>query len=222
MKENLTEIVFILDRSGSMVNVVADTIGGYNAFIENQKKEPGEARLTTVLFDDKYEVIHDAVDLREVQPLTDAQYYARGTTALMDAIGRTINNVGERLAMTPESERPSKVIFVITTDGYENDSREFTRPKIKEMIEHQTNKYNWQFMFLGANIDATAEAQSIGISADYAANYEATSKGTTSLYCTMDTAVSTYRAVGEVNACWADSLSDTNVDTLALNTKISG
>lgn len=206
MNNNLTEIVFILDRSGSMGPIAADTIGGYNTFIEKQKLEPGEAKLTTVLFDSMYEVIHDGVDIQKVEPLTSTQYWARGMTALMDAVGRTINSVGERLAATPEEERPGKVIFVITTDGLENSSREFTRTQIKQMIEHQTNKYNWQFMFLGANIDAAAEAVSMGIDAQYAANYSASDIGTKSVYATMDCAVSTLRATGCVTADWADSL----------------
>lgn len=206
MNNNLTEIVFILDRSGSMGPIAADTIDGYNTFIEKQKLEPGEAKLTTVLFDSIYEVIHDGVDIQKVEHLTSTQYWARGMTALMDAVGRTINSVGERLAATPEEERPGKVIFVITTDGLENASREFTRTQIKQMIEHQTNKYNWQFMFLGANIDAAAEAVSMGIDAQYAANYRASDIGTKSVYATMDCAVSTLRATGCVTADWADSL----------------
>lgn len=206
MNNNLTEIVFILDRSGSMDPIAADTIGGYNAFIEKQKLEPGEAKLTTVLFDSMYEVIHDGVDIQKVEPLTSEQYWARGMTALMDAVGRTINSVGERLAATPEDERPGNVIFVITTDGLENASREFTRERVKQMIEHQTNKYSWQFMFLGANIDAAAEAVSMGIDAQFAANYSASDIGTKSVYATMDCAVSALRATGSVSADWADSL----------------
>ncbi|MBR5879782.1 MAG: hypothetical protein IKY91_09505 [Akkermansia sp.] len=206
MNNNLTEIVFILDRSGSMDHIAADTIGGYNTFIEKQKQEPGEAKLTTVLFDSIYEVIHDGVDIQKVEPLTSTQYWARGMTALMDAVGRTINSVGERLAATPEEERPGKVIFVITTDGLENASREFTRAQVKQMIEHQTSKYDWQFMFLGANIDAAAEAVSMGIDAQFAANYSASDIGTESVYATMDCAVSTLRATGSVSADWADSL----------------
>lgn len=206
MNQNLTEIVFILDRSGSMAGVAADTIGGYNSFIEKQKEQPGEAKLTTVLFDDKYEVIHDGVNIHEVKPLTSNEYWARGLTALMDAVGRTINNVGERLAMTPEEERPGKVIFVITTDGYENDSKEFNRAKVREMIEHQTNKYSWQFMFLGAGIDAAKEAGSIGISCDLAASHAHGSTGYASMYCAVDAAITSYRAEGVVDKCWASAL----------------
>lgn len=207
MKENLTELVFILDRSGSMFGLEAETIGGYNSMIEKQKQEPGEAKVTTILFDTYYEVLHDAVDIQKVEPLTNTQYFARGGTALMDAVGRTINSVGARLASTPEEERPSQVIVVITTDGYENSSTEFTKPMIKEMIEHQTNKYSWKFMFLGANIDAAAEAQSIGISGDWSAQYVASEIGTKSVYACVDSMVSTLRSTGEVDcalsACYA-------------------
>lgn len=210
MNPNLTEIIFLLDRSGSMSHIADDTIGGYNSFIEKQKNEPGEARLTTVLFDDQYELLHDAVPLQDVQPLTRDTYFARGMTALMDAVGRTINSVGERLATTPEDERPSKVIFVITTDGLENYSREFDRQRVKNMIEHQTTKYSWQFMFLGANIDAAGEAESIGISRDYAANYAATDIGTDALFTTMSATVSDYRIKGAVDGAWASSLDACN------------
>lgn len=206
MKENLTEIVFILDRSGSMGSLTEDTIGGFNTFIENQKKEEGEAILTTILFDDKYEVLHNGVNLKDVKPLTNKEYYARGMTALLDAIGKTINTVGERLSKTKEEDKPSKIIFVITTDGEENSSREFTQLKIKEMIEHQTNKYNWQFMFLGANIDAVGTAQSFGISGQFAANYTASSVGTDALYNTLSKSVSICRSVGILDADWKNEL----------------
>ena len=136
MKNNLTEIVFILDRSGSMSRLVEDTIGGFNSFIETQKKEVGEAVLTTILFDDQYEILHNGVDIKNVKPMTTKEYSARGMTALLDAIGKTINNVGDRLNKTDDKDKPSKVIFVITTDGQENSSKEFTQKQIKEMIEH--------------------------------------------------------------------------------------
>lgn len=206
MKENLTEIVFILDRSGSMRSLTSDTIGGYNTFIENQKNEPGEAVLTTILFDDQYEVLHNGVDIKTVKEMTNKEYFARGCTALLDAIGKTINTVGERLKNTKEEDRPSKVIFVITTDGFENASKEFTQPNIKEMIEHQTNKYNWQFMFLGANIDAVGTAQSFGISAQFASNYSANSVGTDSLYRSVSKSVASYRTTGDISNDWKDDL----------------
>lgn len=202
MKDNLTEIIFILDRSGSMSRLTTDTIGGYNAFIDKQKQEPGEALVTTVLFDDKYEVLHDGVNLKDIEPLTDKQYSARGMTALLDAIGKTVNDVGDRLGKMAEADRPSKVIMVITTDGMENASREFIKKQIKEMIIHQTEKYNWQFMFLGANIDAVSEAEGLGISRGCAATYTASAAGTDQLYATMSRTVSAYRTKGKVDEDW--------------------
>jgi len=206
MKENLTEMVFILDRSGSMSNLTKDTIGGFNTMIENQKKEDGDAVLTTVLFDDMYELLHDGVNIQDVKELTNKEYYARGMTALLDAIGKTINTVGERLSKTKEENRPSKIIFVITTDGQENSSKEFTQKQIKEMIEHQTNTYNWQFMFLGANIDAVSTAQSFGISGQFASNYTANSRGTDALYTSVSKSVSSFRSMGAVDSDWKKGL----------------
>lgn len=202
MRENLTEIVFILDRSGSMGHLTNDTIGGFNSFIEQQKQEEGEAILTTVLFDDQYDVLHDGVDLNEIQQLTNKEYYARGMTALLDAIGKTINTVHSRLENTDEKYRPSKVIFVITTDGEENCSKEFTREQIKKLVEKQTKEHDWQFLFLGANIDAISTAQSFGISGQFAANYTASSVGTDSLYATLSKSVSNFRGMGEIQENW--------------------
>lgn len=193
LKKNLTELVFILDRSGSMYQLVNDTIGGFNSMIEEQKKEPGEAYVTTVLFDGQYELLHDHIDLKEVKPITDKEYYARGSTALLDAVGKTINSIGARLNNTPEDERPDKVIFVITTDGYENCSREFNRTQIKEMIEHQQNKYSWTFMFLGANMDAVSEAATLGINTNFAKTYTANSIGTESVYRSVSCAMASAR-----------------------------
>ena len=207
MNSNLTEIVFILDRSGSMMSLTDDTIGGFNSFIEKQKDEPGDALLTTVLFDDQYEILHNGMNLKEVQPITRDQYWARGMTAMYDAIGKTINEVGRRLSDTPEQYRPGKVIFVITTDGLENASREFTRIKVKEMIQHQTEKYSWEFIFLGANIDSAQTAESIGINKGFAADYCYSAQGTSSMYAAVDCAVTSVRNTGSVNACWADALS---------------
>lgn len=202
MKDNLTEIVFILDRSGSMGNLVNDTIGGFNSFIETQKQEDGEAVLTTILFDDKYEILHNGVDIKTVNPLTTKEYSARGMTALLDAIGKTINTVNERLNNTNEEDKPSKVIFVITTDGQENMSKEFKQAQVKEMIERQTNENKWQFLFLGANIDAVSTAQSFGISANFASNYSANSVGTDALYTTLSKSVASYRDMGVMKDDW--------------------
>lgn len=204
MKKNLTEMVFILDRSGSMGHLTDDTIGGFNSMIENQKKEEGEAFVTTVLFDDQYELLHDHIDIREIQPITNNEYYARGMTALLDAIGKTINSIGNRLSTTPEDERPDKVIFVITTDGFENASLEFAKSTVKEMIEHQQSKYSWTFMFLGANMDAVGEAASLGINTDFARTYTANTWGTQSVYTSMSKAMSCARStdfdVNDVNS----------------------
>ena len=196
MKENLTELVFILDMSGSMSSLANDTIGGFNSMIESQKAEPGEANVTTVLFDHDYILLHDHVSIANVNPLTNKEYSPRGTTALLDAIGRTVNSVGARLASTPEEERPSRVVVAITTDGYENASREFTKAKIKEMIEHQQTKYSWVFMFLGANMDAISEAASLGIGSDFARTYSTTTDGLNSVYTSMSCAVSGVRSAG--------------------------
>ena len=212
MKKNLTEMVFILDRSGSMYDLTDDTIGGFNSMIENQKNEPGEAYVTTVLFDHYYELLHDHVDVHKIKPITNNEYYARGRTALLDAIGRTINSIGNRLSETPEDERPEKVIFVITTDGMENASLEFTKQKIKEMIEHQQNKYSWMFMFLGANMDAVSEAASIGINTNYAKTYTASSIGTQSIYTSMSKAMSCARGVDNLD--WNSACCDEVVKAL--------
>lgn len=212
MNTNLTEIVFILDRSGSMMDLTEDTIGGFNSFVEKQKNEPGEALLTTILFDDQYDILHNGMNLKEVQPLTRDHYWARGMTAMYDAIGKAINEVGQRLSETPEQYRPGKVIFVITTDGMENASREFTQAKVKEMIQHQTEKYNWDFIFLGANIDSVQTAKNIGIRADYAADYVYNEIGVSSMYCAVDAAVSSARSTGTVSATWADALSTAEDD----------
>ena len=210
MKKNLTEMVFILDRSGSMQNLTTDTIGGFNSMIENQKSEDGEAYVTTVLFDDNYELLHNHVNIQDIKPITSKEYYARGMTALLDAIGKTINTIGNRLSNTPEDERPDKVIFVITTDGLENASREFNKKTVREMIEHQQDKYSWTFMFLGANMDAVSEAASLGINTDFAKTYTASNIGTQSVYTSMSKAMSCARSVDfDIKAC--DSTSYTAV-----------
>lgn len=177
MKKGLTEIVFILDRSGSMGGLESDTIGGFNTLIEKQKKEKGEAVVSTVLFDDKTEVLHDRIDINKIEPLSDKQYYVRGSTALLDAIGRAINHIGNIHKYAREEDVPEHTLFVITTDGMENASREFARDKIKSMVERQQEKFGWEFLFLGANIDAITTAKSYGIPSYMAANYNADSMG---------------------------------------------
>ncbi|MGE5473947.1 MAG: vWA domain-containing protein [Ignavibacteriales bacterium] len=181
MNMNLTEIIFLLDRSGSMGGLESDTIGGFNAFIEKQGRFKGKTIVTTVLFDDRYEILWNGIDANEAK-LTDNEYFVRGRTALLDAVGKTILDVGYRLSKIKEDERPGKVIFVITTDGLENASCEFTYEKVKELIIHQQEKYNWDFMFLGANIDAAKEADSLGIGRKNAISYEASKAGVRVMY----------------------------------------
>lgn len=188
MNKNLTEIVFLLDRSGSMAGLESDTIGGFNAFVKKQSHLEGSTIVTAVLFDDKYEVVWNGMDSTKVK-LTDEEYYVRGCTALLDAVGKTILNVGHRLSRTNKDKAPGKVIFVITTDGLENASSEFTYDKVRELIHHQQDKYNWEFIFLGANIDAAKEANSIGISQQDAYNFEASEDGVESMYNTVCEAV---------------------------------
>ena len=192
MKKNLTEIIFLLDRSGSMRGLESDTIGGFNAFIESQNQLEGETIVTSVLFDDKYEILWNGIDASKVK-LTEKEYYVRGCTALLDAVGKTILDVGARLSKTDEDERSSKVIFVITTDGMENASREFTYEKVREFIKHQQEKYNWEFIFLGANIDAAKEANNIGIGMDNAYNFESSKDGVEKMYCMVSKVVAEKR-----------------------------
>lgn len=207
MRENLTEMVFVLDRSGSMSGLAADTIGGFNELIEKQKKIEGRAYVTTVLFDHEYEVLHDHVALEEVAPLTDKEYFARGSTALLDAVGRTIDAVGARLAAAPEEERPAHVVFVITTDGMENSSREYTAQRVRGMIEHQQQKYSWQFVFLGANMDAVSEARKLGISAKYAADFTPSHSGVRKMYSmALHDVVMCTRIGSDMGSAWKSSL----------------
>lgn len=206
MKKNLTEMVFILDRSGSMSGLESDTIGGYNSLLAKQKSEQGEAIVTTVLFDDHYELLHDRINLKGVKPITEKEYFVRGSTALLDAVGKTINKTGNVMKNTAEDERAEKVLFVITTDGMENASKEFNYDKIKSMIEHQKSKYNWEFIFLGANIDAIAEAEKFGINADRAANYHADSEGTELNYAVMSDAISELRMSKALSPDWKDKI----------------
>ena len=208
MKKGLTELVFILDRSGPMSGLESDTIGGYNAMIEKQKKEPGEAIITTVLFDDKYELLHDRINLRGISPITEKEYYVRGNTALLDAIGKIINKIGNVQKHTAEDERAEQVMVIITTDGMENASREFSYEKIRNMIEHQKSKYGWEFIFLGANIDAVATAERFGINKDRATNYNADSEGTLLNYKVISETVSCLRASRQISENWKDSLDE--------------
>ena len=202
MKKNLTEIVFILDRSGSMAGLEDDTIGGFNAMIQKQKNENGEAYVSTVLFDNHTEVIYDRVDIQKIQPMTRNDYYVRGSTALLDAVGKAIHHIGNVHKYAREEDRPEKTIFVITTDGMENASREYTYQRVRQMIEHEKEKYGWEFLFLGANIDAAKEAARFGITDDRAANYHADREGTAVIYEAMSEAVCNVRACRPVSADW--------------------
>lgn len=177
MKEGLTEIISIVDRSGSMQSILDDAIGGFNTFLAAQQRQPGEAKLSLILFDHEYKVVHQAVDIQQVEPLNQDTYVPRGSTALLDAVGKTIDAVGERLAATAESERPSQVIVSILTDGYENASQTYSKPKVAEMIKHQTEKYSWAFEFQAANMDAFAAAKELSIAPDRVVQFEATSEG---------------------------------------------
>lgn len=203
---NLTEMVFILDRSGSMSRLESDTIGGYNSLIKKQKKETGEVAVTTVLFDDQYEMIHDHADIKKIKPMDTKTYYARGCTALLDAIGKTINHVGNRHKYAPDSEVPGKTMVVIITDGYENASREFNPPQVKQIIERQKEKFGWEFLFLGANIDAVQTAAKFGISSDRAATYYADSEGTRRNYDAVSCAMSCMRTDMPINENWKEDI----------------
>ncbi len=208
MKKGLTELVFILDRSGSMSGLESDTIGGYNALLQKQKKESGEALITTVLFDDRYELLHDRINLRGIELITDKEYFVRGSTALLDAVGKTINKIINVQKHTLEAERAEHVMFVITTDGMENASREFSYKKLSQMIEHQKNKYGWEFIFLGANIDAVATAKRFGISKDRATNYNADSEGTLLNYEVISETVSCMRANHAISQDWKERIEE--------------
>jgi hypothetical protein len=177
MRPDLTEIAFVLDRSGSMNSIAGDAIGGFNTFLAQQQAQPGQARLTLVLFDHEYLVAHDNVDIHNVPPLDAHTYVPRGMTALLDAIGRTIDTAGVRLASTPEADRPAKVIVAILTDGMENASRDYTNGRVAEMIRHQQQKYNWEFIFLAANQDAIATAGALSIQPKDAIAFDATGQG---------------------------------------------
>ncbi|SFB09533.1 MULTISPECIES: vWA domain-containing protein [unclassified Bacillus (in: firmicutes)] len=192
MNKDLTEIIFLLDRSGSMAGLESDTVGGFNAFVKRQCQLEGKTILTTVLFDDEYEVLWNGIEAKNAV-LTEAEYYVRGCTALLDAIGKTILDVGRRLSQTEAENRSGKVIFVITTDGMENASSEFTYGKIKKLINHQQEKYNWEFIFMGANIDAASEAESIGIARNHAYKFEASDKGVECMYEMISEVVSEKR-----------------------------
>ena len=202
MRKNLTEIVFILDRSGSMSGLEADTIGGFNSMIEKQKKAEGEALISTVLFDNTSEVIHDRVSVQNIKPMTDEDYTVRGCTALLDAIGGAIHHIGNVHKYARAEDVPEHTMFVITTDGMENASRRYDSEKVKKMIERQKEKYGWEFLFLGANIDAVETARGFGISEDRAVSYHSDSEGTQLNYEVVSEAICAVRCSAPLGADW--------------------
>ena len=193
MRKGLTEVVFILDRSGSMSGLESDTIGGFNSMIKKQCKEEGEAYISTVLFDDETEVLYDRVPVKKVEPMNDKQYYVRGCTALLDAIGSSIHHIANIHKYAREEDRPEKTLFVITTDGQENASHIYSYKKVKKMVEHEKNNYGWEFVFLGANIDAIEEASKFGIGADRAVDFLCDKEGTAIQYEALANTVSAVR-----------------------------
>ena len=206
MKKGLTELVFILDKSGSMSGLENDTIGGFNSMLEKQKAVDGECYITTVLFDNNYELLHDRIDIKAISPITDREYQVGGSTALLDAIGRTIHKTGNAQKHTAEDYRAEKVLFVIITDGKENSSREYSSDKVKAQIQRQKEKYGWEFVFLGANIDAVETASRFGIAPDRAQNYHADGEGTALNFRVMSETVATFRACSAMPTGWSDEI----------------
>lgn len=208
MKNNITELVFILDRSGSMSGLESDTIGGFNSMIEKQKKQDGECFVSTIFFDDVSEVLHDRVKLADIQKMTDTDYTVRGCTALIDALGDAIRHIGNIHKYARPEDVPEHTMFVITTDGQENASHRYTSEQVKNLIEHQKEKYGWEFLFIGANIDAVETAKRYGISHDRAVNYKADEKGTRVLYETVADAVCNVRACQPLQSNWSENIEE--------------
>lgn len=201
-QNNVTEMVFILDRSGSMAGLESDTIGGFNSLIEKQKKLDGKAYVSTVLFDNLTEVIHDRVEIQNIKPMTEEQYFVRGCTALIDAIGGAIHHIANIHKYARPEDVPSHTVFVIITDGAENASRHYTSDRVKAMIEKEKEQYGWEFMFIGANIDAVETAREYGIDESRAVNYNADTVGTSIVYEAVESAVNSSRFSNELRSDW--------------------
>lgn len=208
MKENFTELVFILDRSGSMQSLTADTIGGFNSLIEKQRGEEGECVVSTVLFDGKSTVLHDRVPLSEVKPMTRADYVPRGNTALIDAVGGAVKHIGNVHKYAREEDVPRHTMFVIMTDGMENASRFYSAEKVKAMIERQKERFGWEFIFIGANIDAVETAGGLGISEDRAVDYFSDPAGTAVAYAAASDVIKEVRCNKRISANWRNKISD--------------
>ncbi len=203
MNRNLTEIVFILDRSGSMAGLEADTIGGFNAMVEKQKREEGEALLSAVLFANESQVVYDRVDVRQVEPMTDRQYRVGGCTALLDAIGGAVRHIANIHKYAREEDRPGKTVFVITTDGMENASRRYTYAQVQQMVKQQQEKYGWEFLFLGANMDAIEAARTFGIREDRAVRYECDGAGTSLNFAVVSQTIGKLRKGKTIDGNWS-------------------
>lgn len=208
MKKNLSEIVFLLDRSGSMSGLEKDTIGGFNAMIEKQKKEEGKALISTVLFDHEMKVLHDRVPVQDVKPISEKDYQVRGCTALLDAMGGAIHHIGNVHKYARNEDVPEHTIFVITTDGMENASSHYSSSKVRTMVERQKEKYGWEFLFLGANMDAIAAAKDFGIEEDKAVEYRSDDVGTRLNYAVMSEAICEFRTKGTVEKSWKRKIED--------------
>ena len=208
MNEELTEIVFILDRSGSTAGLESDTIGGFNSMLEKQKKAEGQALLSAVLFSNDSQVLYDRVDIDRIEPMTDAQYQVGGCTALLDAIGDAVHHIGNVHKYAREEDRPAKTIFVITTDGYENSSRRYSYDQVQRMVKRQQERYGWEFLFLGANMDAISAARSFGIREDRAVRYKCDSVGTGKNFDAVSDALCSFRMCASIAPDWKKEIEE--------------